>query len=132
MTSPARPRREHRRRAIVPLALLFAVAGVLHFLTPEFFLRIVPPWVPHPGLAVSLSGIAELAGGIGLLVPATRIIAGWGLIALLLAVFPANVYMLQQAMREGASATALAVLWIRLPLQPLLIWWVWKAGIRHG
>jgi uncharacterized membrane protein len=120
------------RRAVVPLALLFGVAGVLHFLTPEFFLRIVPPWVPDPRLAVSLSGLAELAGAIGLLVPATRTAAGWALIALLVAVFPANVYMLQQAMAQGASPTALAVLWLRLPLQPLLVWWVWKAGIRRG
>ena len=132
MISPARPRTVAGPRAVVPVALVFAVAGVLHFLTPGFFLRIVPPWVPHPALAVSLSGIAELAGAIGLLVPATRVAAACGLIALLVAVFPANVYMLQQAMTHGASSAELAVLWIRLPLQPLLIWWVWKAGIRHG
>jgi uncharacterized membrane protein len=116
----------------MPIALLFAVAGVLHFASPGFFVRIVPPWVPDAELAVSLSGVAELAGAIGLLIPATRTAAAWGLIALLVAVFPANVYMLQQAIAHGASATELAVLWIRLPLQPLLVWWIWKSGIRRG
>jgi uncharacterized membrane protein len=124
--------RAHGRRAVTPVALLFAVAGVLHFASPGFFVRIVPPWVPRAEMAVSLSGVAEMAGAIGLLIPATRIAAGWGLIALLVAVFPANVYMLQQAIAHGASNTELAVLWIRLPLQPLLIGWVWRSGIRHG
>ena len=113
-----------------PVALLFALTGVLHFVVPAFFLRIVPPWVPHPELAVSLSGVAEVAGAIGLLIPALRVPAAWGLIALLVAVFPANMYMLQQAMQNGASTTALAILWVRLPLQALLIWWVWTRGIR--
>ena len=117
---------------VLPIALLFGVAGVLHFVIPAFFLRIVPPWVPNRELAVSLSGVAEMAGAAGLLLPATRRAAAWGLIALLVAVFPANVYMLQQAMEQGASTAELAVLWIRLPLQPLLIWWVWKTGVRHG
>ena len=120
------------RARVLPIALLFGIAGVLHFVVPAFFLRIVPPWVPNPDLAVSLSGVAEVAGAVGLLIPATRKAAAWGLIALLVAVFPANVYMLQQAIAQGASAAALAVLWIRLPLQPLLIWWVWKAALRDG
>jgi uncharacterized membrane protein len=125
-------RQAQGRRAVMPIALLFAVAGVLHFASPGFFVRIVPPWVPRAELAVSLSGVAEMAGAIGLLIPATRVAAGWGLIALLVAVFPANVYMLQQAMAHGASSAGLALLWVRLPLQPLLIWWVWRSGIRHG
>jgi uncharacterized membrane protein len=132
VTSPARPRGVSGRRAVAPIALLFAVAGTLHFLSPGFFLRIVPPWVPDAELAVRLSGVAEIAGAIGLLIPATRVAAAWGLVALLVAVFPANVYMLQQAMEQGASTGALMVRWIRLPLQPLLIWWVWNAGVRHG
>ena len=83
--------------SVLPLAFLFVTIGVLHFVVPRFFLAIVPPWVPDPALAVSLSGVAEIAGGAGLLVPRVRRLAGWGLLLLLVAVFPANVHMLQQA-----------------------------------
>ncbi len=111
------------------LALLFAVAGVAHFLVPRVFESIVPAWVPNARLAVQLSGVAELLGAAGLLVPATRVAAGWGLIALLVAVFPANVQMLLNARATGGSALYVTMLWARLPLQPLLIWWVWRAAI---
>jgi uncharacterized membrane protein len=113
-------------RSGVILALIFASAGVLHFVTPAFFVRIVPAWVPDAKLAVEWSGVAEIAGAIGLMVPATRKAAAWGLIALLVAVFPANVNMLRMAIQADASAITQAVLWARLPLQPLLIWWLWR------
>lgn len=119
-----------RTSAVLPIALLFLAAGVLHFVTPQFFLRIVPPWVPNAELAVQASGALEIIGALGLLFARTRVAAGWGLIALLVAVFPANVYMLQQAIANGASGAAKAVLWARLPLQPVLIWWIWRAAIR--
>ena len=93
------------------------------------FLRIVPSWIPNPQAAVFWSGIAEIAGAIGLLIPQTRVWAAYGLIALLVGVFPANVKMLLDARASGASALYVALLWVRLPLQPLLIWWVWKAAI---
>lgn len=115
---------------VLPIALLFFAAGVLHFVTPGFFVRIVPDWVPDARVAVMLSGVAEMAGAIGLLFPATRVAAGWGLIALLAAVFPANVNMLQQAIDGDASRTAIAIRWARLPLQPLLMWWVWRVAVR--
>lgn len=107
------------------LAALFVGAGLLHFLKPEAYLRVMPPYLPAPGLLVALSGAAEVAGGLGLLWPATRRAAGWGLLALLLAVFPANVYMLQ--IHEQLHLPAWA-LWVRLPLQPLLMWGVWRAA----
>lgn len=119
-----------RTTAVLPIALLFATSGVLHFITPDFFLRIVPTWVPEPKLAVAVSGAMELAGAVGLLFARTRALAGWGLILLLAAVFPANVYMLQQAIERGASRAASLILWARLPLQPLLMWWIWRAAIR--
>jgi len=100
-------------------------AGVLHFVRPAPFLRIVPPTLPAPGLLVLLSGVAEVAGGLGLLLPATRRAAGWGLLALLVAVFPANVYMVGLASALHIPAW---VLWARLPLQPLLMWAVWRAS----
>jgi len=112
-------------------ALLFFTAGVLHFVMPGFFDRIVPPWVPNARLATYVSGAFEIAGAIGLLVPATRTAAGWGLIALLAAVLPANIHMLNEARAANASAGYIAGLWIRLPLQPLLMWWVWLVAIRR-
>ncbi len=115
---------------ILAPALLFIAAGVLHFVIPGFFDRIVPPWVPDARLATYVSGAFEIAGGIGLLFPATRVAAAWGLIALLLAVFPANIHMLMQARDANASAWYVAGLWLRLPLQPLLMWWVWRVAIR--
>ncbi|QIX61519.1 DoxX family membrane protein [Hymenobacter sp. BT18] len=105
------------------LAVLFIGAGVLHFIAPTMFVRIVPPYLPAPYLLVYLSGAAELAGGLGLLLPATRRLAAWGLVALLVAVFPANVYMLQS---HGAGMPdPLWALWLRLPLQAVLIAWAW-------
>lgn len=119
-------------RRVLPISLLFAVTGTAHFVGPEFFDKIVPSWVPDARLATYLSGVAELAGAIGLLIPTTRRAAGWGLVALLVAVFPANVNMLQMARASADSSTGyLAGLWIRLPLQPLMIWWVWSAAIRN-
>lgn len=106
------------------LAAFFIGAGITHFTNPAGFLRIVPPYLPAPLLLVYLSGAAELAGGLGLLIPATRYWAAWGLMALLVAVFPANVYMLQT---HGAGLPVpLWALWARLPLQLVLISWVWK------
>ena len=105
------------------LALFFLTAGLLHFLRPDGFVRIVPPYLPNPLLLVHLSGAAEIAGALGLLVPATRRWAAWGLVALLLAVFPANVYMLQTG-GAGLSVPEWA-LWLRLPLQLVLIAWAW-------
>jgi uncharacterized membrane protein len=109
-------------------AALFVGAGLLHFLHPETYLRIMPPALPAPRLLVLLSGIAEVAGGLGLLLPATRRGAVWGLLALLLAVFPANIYMLQ--IHEQLHIPGW-VAWARLPLQPLLMWGVWRLG-RHS
>ncbi|WP_242510058.1 DoxX family protein [Hymenobacter persicinus] len=108
------------------LALAFIGVGVLHFLFAKQFARIVPPYLPAPMLLVYLSGAAEVAGGLGLLGAAIRRWASWGLIALLVAVFPANVYMLQA---HGAGfAVPLWALWLRLPLQLVLMAWVWWAG----
>ena len=118
-------------RAVIGPALLFFTAGVLHFVMPGFFDRIVPPWVPNARLATYVSGVFEILGAIGLLVPATRVAAAWGLIALLAAVLPANIHMLNQARAADASVGAIVALWLRLPLQPLLMWWVWRVAIRR-
>ena len=109
---------------------MFAVAGVLHFVAPRPYERMVPPWLPARRALVYVSGAAELVGAAALLSPTLRPAAGWGLIALLVALFPANVHMLRDATRRGAAPWALALLWARLPLQPLLIWWVWASAVR--
>lgn len=117
-------------RRLMLLVTLFAGSGVSHFVVSDAFERIVPAWVPMPRQMVYVSGIAEIAGAIGLLLPSLRTYAGLGLIALLVAVFPANINMLQQARASDASGAYQLILWMRLPLQPLLIWLVWKAAVR--
>ena len=105
------------------LAALFVGAGVMHFVKPRLFEAIVPPSLPAPRALVALSGVAEVLGGLGLLVPAVRPWAGWGLVALLVAVFPANLYMAREWERFRRFAPRWA-LRLRLPLQAVLIAWV--------
>lgn len=124
MSGVASPRTTTSQRV---LAFVFIGAGLIHFIRPSSYLGIMPPYLPQPLLLVYLSGAAELIGGIGVLVPRWRRAAGWWLMLTLVAVFPANVQMLQNWMARGASTMALTVLWLRLPLQVLLIWWVWRA-----
>ncbi|TGE26607.1 DoxX family protein [Hymenobacter metallicola] len=108
--------------SLYALALLFIGAGILHFIKPEPYLRIMPPYLPWHRELVWLSGAAEVALGILLLPYRTRRWAAWGLIVLLVAVFPANVYMAQASGAGLGVAPWLA--WARLPLQAALIWWV--------
>ncbi len=86
-------------------------------------MRIVPPFLPAPFTLVYLSGFFEIAGGLGLLSGVARL-AAYGLIALLVAVFPANVYMALEPARAGAAAVSPLLLWLRLPLQVVLIGWL--------
>jgi uncharacterized membrane protein len=115
-------------RTVLP-AILFLTTGTLHFVHPAFYTGIVPPQFGRADVLVAISGAAELAGGIGLLIPATRNAAGIGLIALLVAVWPANWYMALAADRFAGVGPAW-VLWLRVPLQLPLIWWV--AIARRG
>ncbi len=107
----------------VILSLLFIVAGVNHFLAVGFYVRMMPSYLPwHIGL-VYLSGVAEIALGALLLIPRTSALAAWGLIALMVSVFPAN---LQMALHpETFAEFPQAVLWLRLPLQAVLIAWAY-------
>lgn len=116
--------------SLILIALLFVGSGVLHFAMPEYYVRIMPPWLPAPMALVLISGVFEILGGAGVLVTTTRVAAGWGLIALLVAVFPANVQMLLNARAAHASALWIAALIARLPLQVALIYWVFRAAIR--
>ena len=113
-----------RKYGVWALSTLFIGAGVLHLLRPKPFLQIMPPGIPAPRLMVILSGIAEIIGGVGIAIPPTRPAARWGLVVLLIAVFPANIYMAQQNIQPGGMHTPQWLLWVRLLLQPALIWWV--------
>lgn len=104
-------------------ALLFVFAGVSHFTKERFFMKAMPPYIPYHRAMVLISGIAEIILGIGLIFETTRIYAAWGLIALLIAVFPANIYMATSGKFHQIPAFAL---WLRLPLQFLLIWWMYQ------
>jgi uncharacterized membrane protein len=112
-----------KRIALFLVAAFFVSAGVGHFTNEAFFVRIVPPWLPYPLLMVQVSGIAEIAGGLGVLIPRLRRLAGWGLLALLVAVYPANIHMaLHPEQFPDMTPTAL---YVRLPLQFVAMAWVW-------
>ncbi len=118
--------------AVVLAAIFYVVAGALHFIKPVPYLRIMPPYVPWHAAMVRLSGAFEILGSFGLLLPATRRAAAWGLVALLIAVFPANVYMAVHPVETGAAGIAPVLRWGRLPLQMLLIWWLlWCTRPRY-
>ena len=104
------------------MALLYSFAGIMHFIKPKLYKRIIPPIFKNKDLINTLSGAAEIILAVGLLTP-YRSYAAMGIILLLIAVFPANVYHLQQ---KGAGMNVpLWVLRLRLPLQGLLIWWAY-------
>ena len=106
------------------LGLLFVAGGVNHFVSADKYVAIMPPYLPGPLTLVYLSGVAEAALGLLLLVPKFARIAAWGLIALLVAVFPANLHMaLHPELFPQFPALAL---WIRLPLQGVLIAWAYR------
>jgi uncharacterized membrane protein len=122
---PIAPRRIWRAIARVLTAAFFVLAGANHFANPTFYRSIVPPSFPSPALLVTISGICEIAGGIGLLIRPLRRFAGWGLIALLIAVFPANIFMALHPDAVPGWHIAHWLLWLRLPLQGVFIFWVW-------
>jgi len=103
------------------LAVVFTAAGTLHFVRPRMYEEIVPDVLPAHHELVLASGAAEIAGAVLVVFPRTRRIGGLWLAATLLGVFPANVNMALHADRYDALAPAL--LWARLPLQGLLVWW---------
>ena len=114
------------RKVFLALAALFFIAaGTFHFLRPAMYMKIVPPYIPWPLAMVYISVAAEIAGGLGILLPPVQRSAALGLMALLVAVFPANIYMATNPVESGASALPHAALWGRLLLQPIFIWWVW-------
>ncbi|MGI4829256.1 MAG: DoxX family protein [Janthinobacterium lividum] len=106
------------------MGTIYFVAGVGHFVGTRFYLGMMPDYLPAHRELVLLSGAAEMAGGLGILVPPTRRAAAWGLVLLLIVVMPANVWMVQHP--ERFRSIPLWALWARLPLQLPLLWWAWR------
>ncbi|MEI8259658.1 MAG: DoxX family membrane protein [Deltaproteobacteria bacterium] len=107
------------------LAVAMMAIGVLHLVDPGPFVGIVPAALPAPVVLVYVSGIFEIAGGLGLLLARTRRAAAWGLVALYVAVFPANINMAVNHLRLGSTPVSPALAWGRLPLQIVFIAWAW-------
>lgn len=107
---------------MVGAAAVFAIAGIAHFLAPAPLMRMIPPYLPAHLALVLVSGLLEIAGGIGLLIPGLRRSAAWGLSALLVAILPANVYMAFYPADAGFGACPPLLLWIRILLLPVFIW----------
>ena len=107
----------------VIFALIFITAGILHFVTTEFFMRIMPPIIPWHLFWVYLSGVFEIAFGIMLLIPKYSRFAAWGLIVLLIAVFPANIYMAMNP--QTFPEFSVMGLYLRLAVQFVLIGWAY-------
>ncbi len=101
------------------------LSGAMHFRSPKVYERMMPSWLPAHRALVLISGVFEVLGGVGLLVPATQHLAAWGLIALFVAVFPANVNMAVNRLPLGRRPVPTWALWLRLPFQLVFIGWAW-------
>jgi uncharacterized membrane protein len=117
-----------RTVALRMLALFFVVAGLNHFLNPAPYLSMMPSSLPWPRTLNIISGASEIAGGVGILIPATRLPAGWGLLALLVAVFPANLNVALHGWKGQSIAPW--ILWARLPFQPLIMAAVYWCALK--
>lgn len=105
------------------MSVLYLLAGLNHFVNPRIYIKITPPFIPYPDKVNVLVGFAEIALALALLLPSTRVWAAWGIIVLLVAVFPANIYHFMLNSHKGG--TMLWATMIRLPLQILLIYWAY-------
>jgi uncharacterized membrane protein len=103
--------------------LLFIIAGANHFRIPKIYARIMPPYIPSKNLWVMLSGIAEMIAGLILLNPETQVIAAWAIIGMLVLFIPVHIFMLQD--EKASLKLPKWVLYIRIPLQLVLIYWVY-------
>ena len=115
-----------KRALLWLMGTLYIVAGVLHFVATDAYLPLMPPWLPAHRALILLSGVAEVVLGALVLVPATRRLAAWGIVLLLIAVFPANLHVALHDVPLFGAAEGLGVWnWVRLPFQLLLMLWAW-------
>jgi uncharacterized membrane protein len=118
------PIRTVKRISLLLLATFFILAGLNHFVNMKFYMSMMPPYLPAHTALVYVSGIFEILGGIGVLFVKTRKWAGYGLIVLMIAVFPANIYMAMNPTLFAQSAPLWA-LYLRLPIQFVIIGWIY-------
>ena len=108
------------------MAAFYVFGGFNHLMNPEFYLAIIPPGLPNPEWLNVISGLAEITLGVYVLEPRVRVLAAWGIIALLIAVFPANLWVAVQNVGPEGPGTGNAIgNWIRQPFQVLFIVWAW-------
>jgi uncharacterized membrane protein len=119
------PTRRDQMRVAAGVA--FVIASLPHFFSPRAYLPMMPPFVPSPLAMIYVSGVAELAGGIGLLIPRTARLAAWGLVAMLIAIFPANLHVAWTGTNAAGLPSSPWYTWSRLPFQIVFIWWVLAA-----
>ena len=119
------PASRSKTSALLGLAAFFINVGVDHFLNPEFYLNIMPDYLPLHLEAVYISGLFEIVGGVCVLIPRLRSAAGWGLVALLIVVYPANIHMALNP--ELFPEIALSLLYTRLLFQFIFIYWAYSA-----
>jgi uncharacterized membrane protein len=113
-----------KKISLYSMAALYLLAGINHFVNPDFYKKIMPPWLPWHYSLIFISGVAEIVLGLLLLPVQTRRLAAWGIIILLIVVFPANVQMMLNYQQENNPYLWIAV--VRLPLQILLIMWAYQ------
>ena len=124
LSSTSQPnRRKEIFRGILAVSII--IVGITHFLKPEEYAKIVPPPLPNPVELVYISGFFEILGGIGLTIPFVSVAAAWGLIALFIAVFPANINMAVNNIPIEGIPHNQALYWARLPFQAVLIAWAY-------
>ncbi len=116
--------------SIYVMGIFYLFAGINHFINPEFYLPLIPPYFSNPELINVVSGIIEIAFGAGILLPKTRVIASYGIILMLIAFIPSHVYFIQIGnCIEGGLCVDDWIGWLRLiVIHPLLIYWAWKSG----
>jgi uncharacterized membrane protein len=112
-----------KRLSLYIMTAFYILAGVNHLIHPAFYIKIMPPWIPYHAAMVGISGVCEILFALLLLFPFTRRVGGFCIILLLIAVFPANIQMLLNALHENNIRLWLAI--FRLPIQIILIWWAY-------
>ena len=116
-----------KKISLIVMGVFYLLSGINHFISPENYLAIIPPYLPLHTMINYAAGIAEICGAVLLFIPATRSFAAWGIICMLIAFMPAHIYMVQQApMLMGTATITPLIAWLRIPIQALLIWWAYS------
>jgi uncharacterized membrane protein len=108
------------------MGIFYVVGGVNHFANTDFYMPMMPPYLPLHLELVYLSGVAEIVLGVAVLIPSLRQFAAWGIILLLIAIFPANLHIALHNVPLGGRTEGLGIWnWVRLPFQAVFIAWAW-------